>query len=285
MPIFTLIIAMSSIQSGATLAKSLFPQLGAGGTSAMRLFFATLILWIVWRPWRMSLKRDQVKSLLIYGVSLGLMNLLFYFALKRIPLGIAVALEFTGPLMLAIFTSSRKIDYLWAFIAAVGIFLLLPLPGKEVQLDLIGMLFALGAGFFWGLYILFGQKAGSDLHGGVATTWGMTFASLIVLPFGFYEAGTKLLDFSLWPVGLAVGIFSSALPYSLEMISLKRIPTKTFSILMSVEPVIGALAGLVFLNEELFLIQWFAIICVIISSLGSSLSPNPKLSSADAIPN
>lgn len=251
----------------------------------MRLFFATLILWIVWRPWRMSLKRDQVKSLLIYGVSLGLMNLLFYFALKRIPLGIAVALEFTGPLMLAIFTSSRKIDYLWAFIAAVGIFLLLPLPGKEVQLDLIGMLFALGAGFFWGLYILFGQKAGSDLHGGVATTWGMTFASLIVLPFGFYEAGTKLLDFSLWPVGLAVGIFSSALPYSLEMISLKRIPTKTFSILMSVEPVIGALAGLVFLNEELFLIQWFAIICVIISSLGSSLSPNPKLSSADAIPN
>ncbi len=270
--ILLLLVSMVSIQSGATLAKNLFPALGAAGTSSMRLFFATLILAIIFRPWRTRLTSAQVKGVAFYGLSLGLMNLLFYFALERIPLGIAVALEFTGPLTVAILASQRKLDYLWAVVAAVGIVLLLPITEGSAHLDMLGMIFAIGAGFFWALYIVFGKKTSANVPGGVAASYGMAFAALVVLPFGFATAGTKLFDLSLVPLAFAVGIFSSALPYSLEMISLKKIPASTFGVLMSVEPAIGALAGLAFLHEELSLMQWLAIACVMISSLGSSLT-------------
>ncbi|HXH31368.1 MAG TPA: EamA family transporter [Bacteriovoracaceae bacterium] len=269
--VLLLVVAMVSIQSGATLAKSLFPVLGAAGTSAVRLFFATIILWAIWRPWKYNFTRLQLQRLALYGLSLGLMNLLFYFAIVRIPLGVAVALEFTGPLAVAIAKSKSKFDYFWAVLAGIGIYLLLPVSGTS-NLDPIGMALALGAGFFWALYILYGQSAGSDLHGGLATTIGMTFAALIVIPFGIYQAGWSLLDLGLLPLGILVAVFSSALPYSLEMVSMKRLSTQTFGVLMSLEPAIGAMAGLAFLNEELLLVQWLAIFCIIFSSLGSTLT-------------
>lgn len=270
--IILLLISMVSIQSGATLAKNLFPVLGAAGTSGMRLFFATLILALVFRPWRTKLTPTQIKGVAFYGLSLGLMNLLFYFSLERIPLGIAVALEFTGPLAVAILSSKRKLDYLWALVAAVGILLLLPLSNESAHLDPLGMIYAVGAGVFWALYIVFGKKTSGSIPSGVASSYGMAFAALIVLPFGIASAGVKLLDPSIIPIAVAVGIFSSALPYSLEMISLKKIPASTFGVLMSIEPAIGALAGLLFLHEQLTILQWIAIVCVMISSLGSSLT-------------
>lgn len=268
--VLLLILAMFSIQFGASVAKSAFPVIGAAGITTLRLFFATLFLWMIWRPWKKSVRPEQFKNLLVYGVALGFMNLLFYFALERIPLGIAVALEFTGPLGVAVFNSQRKLDYLWAVLAGIGIYLLLPISGSS--LDWLGIFFALGAGFCWALYILYGQKAGKEMHGGLATTWGMTFAFAVVLPFGFFISGQKLVNPAILPLGMAVAILSSALPYSLEMISLKRMPPRTFGVLMSLEPALASVVGFVFLKEELSGLQLAAILCVIVSSLGSVIS-------------
>ena len=270
--IILLLIAMVSIQSGASIAKNLFPVMGAAGTSALRLFFASLILWIIYRPWKSWPSREQYKKLAVYGISLGLMNLLFYFAIERIPLGIAVALEFTGPLAVAIGTSKKKIDFLWAILAGIGIYLLIPVSGSSSGLDILGIVFAVGAGAFWAAYILYGQVAGNSINGGLAATWGMTFAALVVIPFGFIFTGTKLFTPAYLPMGIVVAILSSAIPYTLEMVALRKLPTKTFGILMSLEPAVGAMAGLLILNERLNMLQSSAILMVVIASLGSTLS-------------
>ena len=200
------------------------------------------------------------------------MNLTFYFALERIPLGIAVALEFTGPLAVAILASKNKVDYVWAVLAAVGIFLLLPLNATSAALDPLGIFFALLAGFFWALYILFGKKAGGDTHGGVATAVGMSFAALMVIPWGLMLDTPAMFTVEALPLGIFVGLFGSAIPYALEMIALKKMPPQTFSVLMSLEPAIASLMGLMFLSEILTTTQWLAILCVIVSSLGSTLT-------------
>ena len=270
-PIAVLILAIISIQTGASFAKNLFPIAGAAGTTTLRLFFASLILWAIWRPWRFTFKRSDLKNLCFYGTALGSMNLAFYFSLQRIPLGLAVTLEFIGPLTLAILTSRKKIDIFWSTLAGLGIFMVMPKTELTHAIDPVGILFALIAGMFWAFYILFGQKAGKALHSGIAATMGMTFAAFVVLPFGLMIDGPKLLNVSILPMGLFVAILSSAIPYSLEMYSLKKIPTKTFGILMSLEPAIAGLVGLICLGEQLTIIQWFAIFCVMAASLGSTL--------------
>jgi inner membrane transporter RhtA len=270
-PIAVLILAIISIQTGASFAKNLFPIAGAAGTTTLRLFFASLILWAIWRPWRFTFKKADLKNLCIYGTALGSMNLAFYFSLQRIPLGLAVTLEFIGPLTLAILSSRKNIDFFWATLAGLGIFMVMPESDLNHAIDPIGIAFALIAGMFWAFYIFFGQKAGKDLHGGIAATIGMSFAALVVLPFGLMIDGPKLLNLSILPMGLFVAILSSAIPYSLEMYSLKKIPTKTFGILMSLEPAVASLVGLICLGEQLTVIQWFAIFCVMAASLGSTL--------------
>ncbi len=270
--ILILLIAMISIQSGASLAKSIFPHLGPAGTTALRLIFATLILGTLFRPWQRKLSPTEFKGVLLYGLSLGLMNLLFYFALERIPLGVTVALEFTGPLFIATMSSRRPLDFLWVILAGLGIYLLFPKIGQHQSLDLLGILFALGAGFFWGTYIHFGKKTTSQVDGKITAAYGMFFATLIVLPFSLYFGFHERLSFAVLPLGLAVAIFSSALPYTLEIIAMKDIPLRTFGILMSLEPAIGALAGLVYLKENLIPQEIVAILLIIFSSLGSTLS-------------
>lgn len=270
--IVILIIAMASIQFGASQAKQLFEVLGVAGTSTLRLLFASLIMVAIFRPWRTKFDRGMIKSLVFYGASLGLMNFSFYFALQRIPLGIAVALEFLGPLSVAIFSSKKKIDYVWALLAGVGIFLLLPKDTATHSLDPVGMLLAVLAGVFWAMYIIFGKRAGNNLKGEVASSMGMLVAALIVLPIGIAIDGSKLLTMSALPLALMVAVFGSALPYTLEMFALKKLPTQTFGVLMSLEPALAALMGLLFLAEDLTMYQWLAIFCVIISSLGSTLS-------------
>lgn len=270
--ILLILIAMVSIQSGASLAKSLFPHLAPAGTTALRLIFATLILGSLFRPWKRKLTHFELKGVILYGFSLGLMNLLFYFALERIPLGVTVALEFTGPLFIATFASRRPLDFLWVILAGFGIYLLFPKIGQHQSLDLVGILFALGAGFFWGTYIHFGKKTTSTIDGKITAAYGMFFATLIVLPFSFYLGFHERIGYSLLPLGLAVAIFSSALPYTLEIIAMKDIPLRTFGVLMSLEPAIGALAGLVYLKENLVPQEVVAIVLIIFSSLGSTLS-------------
>jgi inner membrane transporter RhtA len=273
--VLTLLVAMASIQLGVALAKRLFPLIGAQGATALRLGFATLLLLALWRPWRKKLTRQEVLAVVVYGAALGGMNLTFYLALERIPLGITVAIEFTGPLAVAILSTRRPIDFLWALLAVAGILMILPLAGTSKALDWLGVFWALVAGTCWALYILFGQRAGASVHGGTATSLGMATAALLVIPFGVAHAGRALLDVSLLPLALGVAVLSSALPYSLEMIALKRLPTRTFGILMSLEPALAALTGLLFLREQLTVVQWVAIGCVIAASAGSAATSKP----------
>ncbi len=196
-----LVTGMVSLQSGATFAKSLFPAVGASGTSALRVGFSALILVAVWRPWRRSLPAREAGWIALYGTALGLMNLLFYLALARLPLGPAVAIEFVGPLAVALIASRRRSDFLWIGVAVAGLALLLPISGQD-GLDPIGILLDLGAALCWALYILFGQRAGR-IDGGQAVSLGMFTAAIVVAPFGLSEAGPALLTPASWPQALA----------------------------------------------------------------------------------
>ena len=197
------------------------------------------------------------------------MNFLYYMALRTVPLGITVALEFTGPLAVAMVSSRRPIDFLWILLAAAGLFLLLPLGAGGTGIDPTGALFALGAGACWALYIVFGQRAGAD-HGAQAVALGSVIASIIVVPVGVVAAGSALLSLEALPYGLAIALLSTALPYTLEMIALTKLPARTFGVLMSIEPAFGALAGWTMLQERLAAGQWAAIILIILASIGTT---------------
>lgn len=270
-PIGLLLIAMASIQSGASLAKSMFPVVGAQGTTTLRLIFASIIMLALLRPWRARFNASTLRSVIIYGLALGGMNFLFYMSLRTVPLGIAVALEFTGPLAVAIFASRRALDFLWIALAIVGLLLLIPTGQTGASLDLTGAAYALGAGVCWALYILYGQRAGAE-NGILTAALGVLIAALFVAPIGIAHAGSALLTPALIPVALAVAILSTALPYSLEMVALTRMPARTFGTLMSIEPAFGALSGLLFLGEVLSLTQWLAILAIITASVGATLS-------------
>ena len=268
--ILLLLVAMISVQIGASLAKQMFAQVGAEGASALRVAFAGLILLVVWRPWRGALTAGAARAVILYGLALGAMNLLFYLALQRLPLGVTVTFEFIGPLCLAVASSHRRIDLAWVALAGSGIFLLLWLGRSSGPIDLVGALLALAAGGFWALYIVFGQKAGDVLHSGRASALGMIVAALLVIPFGVAHVGAKLFSPGLLPVALGVAVLSSALPYSLEMVAMKRMPTRTFGVLMSLEPAAAALAGLALLGERLGLWQWVGLFCVVAASFGAA---------------
>ncbi|WP_411546537.1 threonine/homoserine exporter RhtA [Klebsiella pneumoniae] len=260
LPILVILVAMTSIQSGASLAKSLFPVVGAPGVTALRLALGTLILVVVFKPWRLRFSPAQRVPLLLYGLALGAMNYLFYLSLQRIPLGVAVALEFTGPL-----------DFVWVALAILGLWYLLPLGQNVAQVDLTGALFALGAGACWAVYILTGQRAGEE-HGPATVAMGSLIASLVFVPLGMAQATDTLWQWSLLPLGLGIAILSTALPYSLEMMALTRLPTRTFGTLMSLEPALAALSGMVFLGETLKLSQTLALGAIIIASMGATLT-------------
>jgi inner membrane transporter RhtA len=282
-PLGLLIIAMVSIQSGASLAKSLFPVVGAQGTTALRLIFASLILLVILRPWRARLTAKSLRTVIIYGIALGGMNFLFYMSLRTVPLGIAVALEFTGPLAVALLSSRKAIDFLWVALAAIGLALLIPTGQSSATLDLAGAAYALGAGVCWAGYILFGHKAGAD-NGIQTAALGVMIAAIFIAPIGVVHAGSALLDISLIPAALGVAILSTALPYSLEMVALTRMSARTFGTLASLEPVVAALSGLIFLHENLSLTQWLAIVAIIFASIGATLSSasvKPQLMPAD----
>lgn len=271
LPVGLLLIAMASIQSGASLAKSMFPVVGAEGTTTLRLIFASVIMVLLLRPWKARLTAKSLRTVIVYGVALGGMNLLFYMSLQTVPLGIAVALEFTGPLAVAIYASRRAIDFMWIGLAIVGLLLLIPTDAASASIDLVGAGYALAAGVCWALYILFGQKAGAD-NGVQTAALGVMIAALFVAPFGIAHAGAALLTPSLIPIALGVAILSTALPYSLEMVALTRMPARTFGTLMSIEPAVGALSGLLFLHEYLSLAQWMAITCIILASVGATMT-------------
>jgi len=214
---------------------------------------------------------------LLYGVAMGSMNLFFYSALFHIPLGLAVALEFTGPLAVALFGARRPLDFFWIVLAVGGFALLLPWSGFDGDVSLIGIVLALCAGACWAGYIVFGQRAGTGGGPHIAAL-GVGTAAIIALPFGIAEAGTALLDPAIWPLGLGVALLSSAIPYALDMVALPKIPSRLFGILMSGQPALAALSGLVILGERLSALQLAGMAAIIFASIGATATiARPKV--------
>jgi inner membrane transporter RhtA len=255
-----------SVQVGAALAKQLFGAVGSAGTVALRLFFAALVLLVVWRP-SFRLGRPAWTVVIGYGLVLGVMNLCFYLALERIPLGIAVTIEFLGPLAVALAGSRRWLDGLWALLAAGGVVLLTEGRG---DLPLAGILFAVGAAVCWASYILLSAALGRHTADGGGLALAMGLAALVVAPVGIADSGTVLLEPWVLVVGLGVALLSSVIPYSLELEALRKIPPRVFGILMSLEPAVAALVGLVVLGEILGSVQWVAVLLVVAASAGAT---------------
>lgn len=276
LPILAILLAMASVQSGASIAKSLFAVAGPTGMVTVRIGFGTAVLCVALRPWRARIHRDAWLPLTAYGISLAVMNYLFYQALARLPLGVAVAVEFVGPLAVAVLFSRRPLDFLWVVVAIAGLSLLLPVLHQVRHVDPTGVLFALGAGACWGVYIIFGQKTGNYL-GAQGVALGSLISAVLIVPLGMLAAPPALFSRAVLLRGLAVAILSTALPYSLEMIALTRLPTRTFGVLMSLEPAAGALSGLLFLGERLTLSQSGAIALVIVASMGATATAHEKM--------
>lgn len=258
---------MLSFQAGASVAKQLFPLVGAPGTTALRLGLSAVIISALQRPWRSVPPRSALPVIVAYGVALGTMNFTFYMAIRTIPLGIAVALEFTGPLAVAFLASRRRADFLWITLAAVSVFFLLPVAPHTARLDVTGVLFGLAAGVCWALYIVFGQRAG-QVHGAAAATWGMLVAALIVVPLGVMFGGLRALTPRTLLLGVGVAVLSSAFPYTLEMIGLRRLSARTYGTLMSLDPALATLTGLLVLGERLTRGQWLAVAAITLASIG-----------------
>jgi inner membrane transporter RhtA len=268
LPLVALAASLISQNLGAAVAKSLFPVVGVEGMTALRVGLSALLLLVFWRPWRRPLARRDIANILVYGAMLGGMNLCIYHAFARIPIGIATAIETTGPLVVVLAASRRALDVAWVALALCGLALLLPL-GSAQPLDPLGLLFALGAAVSWALYIVFGKRV-ATLASGQAVTLGMLVASLFAVPIGIAHAGAAMLVAPILMAGLGVALLSSAVPYSLEMAALRRMPRHVFGILVSATPAVGAACGALVLGERLGALQWLAIGCIIGASAGGA---------------
>lgn len=267
-PFLAVLGSVTALGLGTSWAKhALFPVVGAQGTTALRVGGSALLLLALWRPWRWPLRRGDLRAIVLYGATLGLMNLSFYMALRSIPFGVAVAIEFAGPLAVAIAGSRRLLDFVWVALAVAGLALLLPLGVSSTGLDVTGVLWALAAATFWALYIVFGKRLG-HLHTGHSVALGLSVAALVVFPVGVAHAGAALFAPGVLLVAVGVAAVSSAIPISLEMVALKRLPKEAFGIMISMEPAVAALLALLLLDEHLGASQWLAIGLIMAASIG-----------------
>ncbi len=262
------LLAIMSVQLGAGLAKNLFTQLPPSAVVFLRIATGALILGLMARPRLRGLNRRDLGVAVAFGATLGLMNLSFYEALARMPMGIVVAIEFLGPLGVAVAASRRRLDLLWVALAGMGVLLLA--PGGEEGVTWAGIGFALLAGAFWAAYILLSAATGSRFPGASGLAFAMIVSVVVVAPVGVATGGATLLSPEILLLGLGVGLLSSVIPYSIELEALRRMPKNVFGILMSLEPAAAALVGLVILGEVLNVREWAAIACVVAASLGST---------------
>ncbi|MDI1339877.1 DMT family transporter [Polaromonas sp.] len=270
-PLLAVFGAVTALGIGTSWAKQLFPLLGAQGVSALRVGFSAVLLLLLWRPWRWELSRADALSIARYGAALGAMNLMFYMSLRTLPFGLAVAIEFSGPLAVALFYSRRAVDFVWVALALLGLGMLLPLGINSSPLDPGGVLYALAAAVLWAMYIIFGKRIG-HLHAGHSVSLGLTVAALVVVPVGVVYAGAALLSPQVLLIGVGVAAISSAIPISLEMMALKRLPKEAFGIMISMEPAVAAVLAIGLLDEHLSHGQWLAIGCIVAASMGSALT-------------
>lgn len=265
------LLAVGSVQIGAAVAKSLFDEVGPSGTVFLRVGFSALLLLLLWRPQITGYTRREYLVASLFGVALCFMNFSLYLAIDRIPLGVAVTLEFVGPLGLAVAGSRKLLDILWVILAAAGILMLAPLGILgEADLDPIGVLLALQAGCLWAAYIVLGARTGSIFPGGTGLVIGLCLGTVLLLPFGIVGGGYALLDPWLLLVGFGVAMLSSAIPYSLELEALRKLPSRVFGVLMSLEPAVAALVGFFILDERLGFRSIAAILLVTVAAAGAS---------------
>ncbi len=269
-PVPAILGGIVSVQAGAALAKGLFPALGPIGTVGLRVVLSAIMLMAVFRPRLRALSAAQWRAVIPYGVILGTMNILFYLALSRIPLGVAVTVEFIGPLAVAVFGSRRAVDIAWVILASAGIALITPWSGGGT--DAFGVALAFAAGGCWAAYILLGGRVSRIMPGGAAVAMGMLIASFVALPAAMATDGFAKLTLPLFVAGIGVALLSSAIPYTLEIIALRGLPARTFGILMSLEPAVAALLGVVVLHELLSTRQWVAVALIIAASTGATLT-------------
>jgi len=261
--------AIASVQVGATVARHLFPFLGPTGTVFVRVGFGALILLAIARPRLSSLTAAQWRGVVPFGLIIAGMNLCFYQSIARIPLGIAVTIEFLGPLGVAIAGSRKALDFVWAALAAAGVAMLSVTGGNVTS---VGVLFALGAAVGWASYILLGQRVGRLVAGPDGLALALTVGGLALAPFGIAGAGARLLNLRNLGLGLVVAILSSAIPFSLEFAALRRLSSQVFGILMSLEPAMGAAAGFLLLGQLLSFRDLAAIGLVTVASAGATLA-------------
>lgn len=267
-----LLIAMISMQSSGSFAKYLFGQFPILTVSAMRLLLGAVILALIFKIWQIHFRQIKWPAIISYGLALAGMNFLFYLSIDRLPLGIAVSFEFIGPLSVALFYARQKFDFVWVGLAILGLVLLFPFDQAAQPLDPIGIAFALGAGACWALYIVAGQRP-SGVSGNHTVCLGMFVGMLVLMPIALF-AGMPAHTFE--PMSLlyfvALAILASALPFTLEMIALRNLSALSFGTLMSLEPAIAALSGLVFLGETLLWTQWLALATIISASVGCTVT-------------
>ncbi len=273
-PVALVLAAVVSVQFGAGLSVPLFDDVGAAGMCLLRLGFGALVMAAVWRPRPREHSREALRVAVAFGLVLGLMNLTFYEALDRIPLGIAVTIEFVGPLAVAVAGSRGRLDVLWVVLAAAGIVLLTD-PGGESAPDALGVAFALMAGVFWAGYIVLTQRTGRHFTGVRGLAIAMIVATLVPLGPGIAVGGADLLGPEVLAIGLAVALLSSVIPYSLETEALRRMPSGVFGVLMSLEPAVAALAGFLVLSQDLGVRELVAIGLVVTASAGATRAPVP----------
>lgn len=267
-----LVLSIVSLCIGNSFAKGLFDSAGPVGATTLRLLFSTVFMMLFWRPWRMALTRSDLATIIPYGLCMVCMNSTFYLAIDRLPLGVTLAIQFSGPLTVAVLSSRSRMDFLWVLLALLGLYLLLwpsATTDESLKLDPLGIVYALIAGAFWGLYILVGRRA-RLIHPGLITSYGFLTASIIILPIGLMLAGENLLHPNILLFGLGIALLSSAIPFTLEIFSLRILPLKSFSIMVSLEPAVGALAGIVILNEFLDLREWLAVMLIVGAAIGTT---------------
>ena len=273
-PVALVLTAITTLQFGAALGATLIDDVGAAGAALLRLAFAAAILLAVWRPRVGGRERGDLWLAAAFGATLGGMNLAIYEAIERIPLGIAVTIEFAGPLAVAVLASHRRLDVLWAVLAAAGILVLADPGGGEVELA--GVLFALAAAVCGALYIVVAARAGTRFRGSEGLALAMAIGVLVPLVPGLISGGTGLLDGEVLAIAICVALLSSVIPYSLETEALRRMPKNVFGVLMSLEPGVAALAGFLVLSQDLGLRELVAIGLVVTASAGATrFAPPP----------
>ena len=269
-----MVLSMFAYQISASFAKQLINTLDPLTVTIFRLGFATILVTLMFRSWRVIPQLTQLKwrDLLCYSAALGCMNILFYTSLGKLPQGIAVGLEFIGPLGLAFLSIQQRSDYIWVALAILGIACMVPWHSAYQQnFSYVGAFCALGAGLCWALYIYFGHRVAQQNIGMHALTIAIALSTLTLLPFGLWKHAPVLLDTQYWGKALIIAIMATAIPYALDLMAMKRLNKLSYGTLSSLSPALAALSGLVLLHEQISLIQWFALACIICASIGVTI--------------